>query len=124
MRALPKLSLIQQSISPLILLFLCVTLIASAALCVLAWRLVILDRAVAQQREWERLEHAADSGSGLLLQRLNDTGVRLRSAVEGDDQRRITFLQSLADDCSSCLTIFLKPEGLAVIPNRKLRYVP
>jgi hypothetical protein len=106
------------------LLVLTVTFIASAALCVLAWRLVVLDRAAAQQREWERLEHAADSGSGMLLQRLNETGARLRGTLDGDSQRGLAALRALADGCSFCMALLMNPGRLTVYPDRKLRYVP
>ena len=108
---------VRSSASRLMLLVLSVTFIASAVLCVLAWRLVVLDRAAAQQRQWERLEHAADSGSGLLLQRLNETGARLRLALDGDAQQRMATLRSLGEGCgASCTTVLLQPGRLTVIP--------
>ena len=79
-----RLPRLQWSFSRVLLLVLSVTLMSAVALCVLTWRLSVLDRAVAQQRDRERLEQAADSGSGALLQRLNETGERLRILVEGN----------------------------------------
>jgi hypothetical protein len=59
-----RLPWLQWSFSRVLLLVLSVTLMSAVALCVLTWRLSVLDRAVAQQRDRERLEQAADSGSG------------------------------------------------------------
>jgi signal transduction histidine kinase len=105
-------------------LVLSVTLITAVALCVLAWRLSVLDRAVAQQRDRERLEHAADSGSGALLQQLNEAGDRLRTVLDADAARGLAALHALADRCNSCGGLMIEPGRLTLIPTRRLRYVP
>jgi hypothetical protein len=74
-----RLPSLRSPISRVMVLVLSVALISAIALCVLAWRLSVLDQAVARQRDRERLEHAADSGSGALLQRVTETGERLRA---------------------------------------------
>src|SRR3954454_2784083 len=99
MREILKISLAPSSGSRLMLLVLTVALIASAALCVLAWRLAVLDRAAAHQRDREHLEYVADSASGILLQQLSDAGVRLRSALQSNTQPRLHALRSLAGTC-------------------------
>jgi signal transduction histidine kinase len=123
MREILKISFDRSSGSRLMLLVLTVALVASAALCVLAWRLAVLDRAAVQQRHRERLEYVADSASGMLLQRINDAGVRLRSALQSNDQGRIDQLRSVAGGCESCMTMLLAP-ALTLFPERRLRYVP
>jgi hypothetical protein len=79
-----RLPWLRSSLSRVMLLVLSVTVISAIALCVLAWRLSVLDQAFARQRERERLEHAADSGSGALLQRVTETGDRLQALLDSD----------------------------------------
>src|SRR5690348_15836665 len=64
-KGLPRLHL---SLSRVMFLVLSVTVVSALALCLLAWRLSVSDRADAQQRYRERLDHAADSASAALLQ--------------------------------------------------------
>src|SRR5215831_19275649 len=119
-----RLPWLRLSLSRVMLLVLSVTVISAIALCVLAWRLSVLDRAVAHQRERERLDHAADSGSAALLQRVNETGDRLRSLLDSDPARNPSSLGVLADRCSSCRAILIEPGRVTVFPATSLRYVP
>src|SRR6516162_9964473 len=106
---LERLPSLRSSSTRLMFLVLSVTLITAVALCVLAWRLSVLDRAVAQQRDRERLEHAADSGSGALLQQLNEAGDRLRTVLDADAARGLAALHALADRCNSCGGLMIEP---------------
>src|SRR5215831_13956578 len=119
-----RLPWLRLSLSRVMLLVLSVTVISGIALCVLAWRLSVLDRAVAHQRERERLDHAADSGSAALLQRVNETGDRLRSLLDSDPARNPSSLGVLADRCSSCRAILIEPARVTLFPATSLRYVP
>jgi signal transduction histidine kinase len=104
------------------LLLLGVTLATAVALCVLTWRLTVLDRAVQQQRSRERLEQAADSGSSALLQQVARTGDRLRAILEGDAARREPVLHELAGSAGEATAVFAEGQTLKVVPNRHLRY--
>jgi len=106
------------------LLVLSVTVLSGIALCVLAWRLSVLDQALARQRDRERLEHAADSGSGALLQRVTETGDRFRALLDSDPARNPRSLEALADRCRSCKTILLEPGLVTLFPAISLRYDP
>jgi signal transduction histidine kinase len=119
-----RLPWLQWSFSRVLLLVLSVTLMSAIALCILTWRLSVLDRAVAQQRDRERLEQAADSGSGALLQRLNETGERLRILLEGNAAPDVRSLKALADRCSSCGAMLIEAGRVMLFPQRSLRYVP
>src|SRR5215831_16906217 len=119
-----RLPWLRSSLSRVMLLVLSVTVISGIALCVLAWQLSVLDRAVAQQRDRERLEHAADSASGALLQHLTETGERLRSFLDSDSARNPRSLGPLADRCSSCRAILIEPGLVTVYPATSLRYAP
>lgn len=112
------------SLSRVMLLMLSVTVMSAIALCLLAWRLSVLDQAVAQQRDRERLDHAADSGSGALLQNVNEIGDRLRSLVDSDSARNPHSLGALADRCGSCRAILIEPGRVTLFPATNLRYVP
>jgi hypothetical protein len=112
------------SLSRVMLLVLSVTVISAIALCVLAWRLSVLDRAVAQQRDRERLDHAADSGSAAVLQRVNETGDRLRSLLDSDPARNPRSLGVLADRCNFCRVVLIEPARVTLFPATSLRYVP
>src|SRR5262245_3900460 len=119
-----RLPWLRLSLSRVMLLVLSVTVISAIALCVLAWRLSTLDRALAQQRDRERLDHAADSGSAALLQHVNETGDRLRSFLDSDPSRKPRSLRALADRCSSCRAILIEPGRVTLSPATSLRYVP
>src|SRR5262245_19816089 len=119
-----RLPWLRLSLSRVMLLVLSVTVISAIALYVLAWRLSVLDRTVAQQRERERLDHAADSGSAALLQRVNETGDRLRSLLDSDPARNPRSLAVLVDRCSSCRAILIEPGRVTLFPATNLRYVP
>ena len=119
-----RLPWLRSSLSRVMLLVLSVTVISAIALCVLAWRLSVLDREVAQQRGRERLEHAADSGSGALLQRLSETGDRLLSLLDGDPARNPHSLRALADRCRACRAILIEAGRVTLFPASSLRYVP
>ena len=119
-----RLPWLRSSISRVMLLVLSVAVVSAIALCVLAWRLSVLDRTVARQRDRERLEHAADSGSGALLQRVSETGDRLRSLLDSDPARNLRSLEAPADRCSSCRAILIEPGQVTLFPASSLRYVP
>ena len=119
-----RLPWLRSSLTRVMLLVLSVTVISAIALCVLAWRLSVVDRAVAQQRDRERLEHAGDSGSGALLQRLNETGDRLRSWLDKNPAPNLHSFGVLADRCSSCRAILMEPGKITVFPAISLRYIP
>ena len=119
-----RLPWLRSSLSRVMLLVLSVTVISAIALCVLAWQLSVLDRTVARQRDRERLEHAADSGSGALLQRVSETGDRLRSLLDSDPARNLRSLEAPADRCSSCRAILIEPGLVTLFPAGSLRYVP
>jgi len=109
----------QSSLSRVMSLVLSVMVISAIALCLLAWRLSILDRAVAQQRDRERLDHAADSGSGALLQGVNETGERLRSFLDSNSARK--SFQALAEGCICCRAVLIEPVSVAIIrPQREI----
>jgi len=115
---------LRASSSRVMLLVFCVTVVASVALCLLAWRINVLDRAVAQQRDRDRLEHAADSGARTLLQHLSETGDRLRTALDADPARRAYLLTSLVNEGESAMAALMQAGELSLVPNRKLRYQP
>ena len=75
------------------LLLLAVTVAASVALCVLTWRLTVLDRTVQQQRTLERLQQAADFGSTALLQ--TEAGNQLRDVLDAGAANRDQALREL-----------------------------
>ena len=80
------------------LLVLSVAFISGIALCVLAWQLSVLDRRLPGSGTANGLEHAADSGSGALLQRVTETGDRLRSLLTAVP-RNLRSLDAPADPC-------------------------
>jgi signal transduction histidine kinase len=112
------------SLSRVMLLILSVTIFSAIALCLLAWRLSVLDRAVNQQRDRERLDHAADSGSGALLQAVNESGERLRSFLHSNPTQGFRSLSALAEGCASCRAVWIEPGLARLHPETKLRYLP
>lgn len=115
---------IRLSLSRVMLLVLSVTVVSAIALCLLAWRLSVLDRAVTQQRDRERLDHAADSGSGALLQGVNESGERLRTFLDSNPARASESFRALAEGCTSCRAVWIKPGTATLLPETKLRYFP
>jgi signal transduction histidine kinase len=112
------------SLSRVMLLVLSVTVVSALALCLLAWRLTVLDRAVAQQRDRERLDHAADSASAVLLQGVNEIGERLRSFLENNPARTPRPFAALTGGCDSCRAILIEPGRVTLSPETRLRYFP
>jgi signal transduction histidine kinase len=106
------------------LLLLGVTLAASAALCVLTWRLIVLDRAVQQQRALERLQQAADSGSTALLQQIANAGDQLRVVLESGEATRHQAAWNIAGGSAESIVVIAAGNTLKLVPERKLRYVP
>jgi signal transduction histidine kinase len=106
------------------LLLLGVTLVASVALCALAWRLTILDRALQEQLLSERLEQAADLGRSALLQQIARAGDQLRLALEARSETRPSILAELGGQGLERTAVLLEGRELRLFPERGLRYIP
>jgi hypothetical protein len=106
------------------LLLLGLTVVASVALCVLAWRLTVLDRALQQQLVSERLEQAADLGRSAVLQHIAQTADKLRLLLDAPPQARPSMLAELAGTGAERTAVLLDGRTLSLFPERNLRYVP
>ncbi|HYO80935.1 MAG TPA: HAMP domain-containing sensor histidine kinase [Bryobacteraceae bacterium] len=114
----------RSSSTQILLLLRAVTIAVSVALCALAWRLIVSDRTIQQQRAWERLEHAADLGSSGLLQQVARTGEQLRAVLEISPAGREHALRELVRDARGSTALLIEDQTFRLIPNRPLRYRP
>jgi signal transduction histidine kinase len=106
------------------LLLLGVTLAASAALCMLTWRLAVLDRSFQRQRSLERLQQAADAGSTALLQQIAKTGDGLRVVLESGEAAREQAARDVAGASAESTVVIADGNALKLVPERTLRYLP
>ena len=110
--------------SRVMLLLLGVTVAASVALCVLAWRLALVDAALRDQLASDRLEQAADLARSSLLQHIARTGESLRLALEAPSGAQAAHLSELAETTREGTTVLLDGASWKLFPDRRLRYLP
>ena len=114
----------RSSSSRVMLLLLAVTFVTSAALCVFAWRLAVVDRALREQLASQRLEQAADSGRSAILERIAATGDRLRVVLDAEPAARPALMAQLGEDRPDRTALLFQQRTAHVFPAHALRYLP